>query len=190
MINKNNLSLERVCSFFAADGHNHWQSRTDDFKDRQGEKSLFNFHSFWNNWAIIVVFWIKTLNSLNLNGFTTNLYRHNSFSTFTIYKKYLMNFLIELSKIFLITRKYPSKHYFKSFWIFLNANTLDDTRPKSDIKLAKRLHRDQRKALLMFVCFKRHFFSSTVIKDHCHQRFETFYSTKRHRWSKVQNLFM
>ena len=46
MINKNNLSSDRVCSFFAADGHNHWQSRTDDFKDRQGEKSLFNFHSF------------------------------------------------------------------------------------------------------------------------------------------------
>ena len=124
-------------------------------------------------------------------GFTTNLYRHNSFLTFTIYKKYLMDFMIELSIIFLITRKYPTKYYFKSFnWIFLNANTHDGTRPKSDIKLAERLHRDQRKALLVFVCFKRQFFSSTVIKDPCHQRFETFCSTKRQWWSKVQNLFL
>ncbi len=46
-----------------------------------------------------IVIWRKALRPLNLNGFTTNLSRHNSFLTFTIYKKYLMDFMIELSII-------------------------------------------------------------------------------------------
>jgi hypothetical protein len=46
-----------------------------------------------------IYIWRKALSPLNLNWFTTNLYRHNSFLTFTIYKKYLIDFMIELSII-------------------------------------------------------------------------------------------